>query len=109
MFDIYDVAAITLAVALAAYWWHVSGQHARALEVTRRHCDLAGLQLLDETLAFRTWRIERGGNGLPRLHRHYDFDFCNDGEKRYHGEIVISGLSVIRIVLETDQVEVTQF
>lgn len=109
MFDIYDLLGFLLAIALAAYWWRISGQKVQALKSAKNHCSRIGLQLLDETLVFKRYKIEKDGKGKIHLCRNYEFDFCTDGEKRYSGEIVLAGFSTVRIVLETEHIEVTEF
>jgi hypothetical protein len=109
MLDIYDLITIFFFILLILYWWRISGQKNHALNKARQHCKNSSLQLLDQTLMFIKHRIETDGRGKKYLCRVYEFDFSTDGEERYKGEIMLAGFSVIRIVLEMDHLEVTDF
>lgn len=109
MFDIYDLSIFFLCLLLAAYWWRISGQKIQALNKAKTHCKNSGLQLLDQTLVFLKHSIEKDGRGRKHLCRVYEFDFSTDGEERHTGEIMLSGFKVVRIVLEVDHLEVTEF
>ncbi len=109
MFNFYDLCVFLLGIGLLAYWWRISGQKTRALLSAKNHCKHVGLQLLDQTLEFKKYRFAQDNQGQTRLCRVYEFDFCTDGEQRYNGEIMLAGFTTLRIVVETDQVEVTEF
>lgn len=113
MFTIYDLTLFFLASLLVAYWWRISGQKDHALAKARQHCTSSEHQLLDQTLVFLQHRLEKDALGKKHLCRVYEFDFCKKGEEnyeiRYKGEIMLAGFSIIRIVLESDHLEVTEF
>ncbi len=109
MFDLYDLILWSCLVGLLSYWWHASGLKARALKVVRRHCRERQLQFLDDTLVFKGFRLVRRPHRTPRLLRLYEFDFCTDGMDRFKGFLELSGTVVHRIVLETGQLEITDY
>ena len=109
MFTLSDLILVALGAGLLAYWWRISGQKAAAMERARHHCEQRGLQLLDQSLVFARYRLERDYRGHRRLCRLYEFDFCSDGEERYKGMVMLTGYSVLRIVLQTSNSEVTEF
>jgi hypothetical protein len=109
MFDIYDLTFCFIGLLLIAYWWRISGQKTHALNRAKQHCEKSGLQFLDQTLVFIRHRIEKDARGKRHLCRFYEFDFSIEGEERRKGEIMLSGFYVIRIVLEKDYLEVTEF
>jgi hypothetical protein len=109
MYTLYDLIAWSVLAGLIAYWWHASGVKAQALLTARRHCQDRGLQFLDDTLAFKGFRLLRHPNRSPRLLRLYEFDFCTNGIDRFKGLIELSDRVVHRIVLETSQLEITNF
>lgn len=108
MFDLQDLMLAFLAALLLMAWWRAGTQKMRALAVASRHCERLGLQLLDETLAFSRHRLLRDARGRRRLCRIYEFDFCSNGMNRHSGEIVMSGLYALRIVLEDNGLEVIE-
>lgn len=111
MLQLSDVILAFLALAGFAWWWRIGAQKSRALDITARQCARLELQLLDQTLAFRRHRLLTDARGRKRLCRVYEFDFCSDGEDRRSGEIAMAGLTLLplRMVLETDTLEVIEF
>lgn len=109
MYDIYDLTLIFLLVLLCMYWWRISEQKSIALETARNHCDECDVQLLDQTLVFKRHQRLLDSRGQKRLCRIYEFDFTRDGEQRYQGEITMNRYHTLRIVLESDLVEITDF
>lgn len=107
--DLGDATLLFLLVGLFAWWWRSMNQKALALRRTAAHCERLGLQLLDQTLAFKHYRRARDAYGRQRLCRVYGFDFSKDGQDRRQGEILLVGLHVLRIVLDDGQSLVTDF
>lgn len=108
-YDIYDVALlIPIALALM-YWWRSSGQKDVAVSAARAYCKDRNLQLLDETLVFTRYRVERDSHRKRRLCRIYAFDYCPDGVDRLSGEIILSGYRVLRVILHSDVLEITDY
>jgi len=69
---------------------------ARAVANDAAHgaCGEAGLQLLDGTVAFKTWRPSRGADGRLALLRTYVFDYSDDGASRRQGFVILRGRDV---------------
>lgn len=109
MFDIYDLALALPVLLLLVYWWGSSGQKSVAVAAARSYCKERKLQLLDETLAFYRFRIERDSRNQRRLCRIYQFDYCLTGADRHGGEIILSGYSVLRIILHSGTLEITEY
>lgn len=109
MFSIYELCAFLLLVLVIIYWWRSREQHAVALTSARKYCQERDIQLLDDTLVFRKYSFAEAGNKKKYFSRIYTFDFCMDGTDRHKGEIVLRGFSVIRVLLETEQLEITQY
>lgn len=102
--------SIFLALLLAGvYWWRSRGQHTVALASARRYCKERGIQLLDETLVFRKFAMTRAANNRRYFSRVYGFDFCIDGTDRHRGEIVLHRYAVIRVMLEGETLEITEY
>jgi hypothetical protein len=62
-----------------------------ANRVARETCSRAVVQLLDGTVAFAGFRLQRNPNGRRRLLRTYTFDYTRDGFERSQGFVVLSG------------------
>ena len=109
MFDIYDLILALPFVLLLMYWWRSSGQKSVAVAAARLYCKERQLQLLDETLLFRRFRLERDNGNRRRLCRIYEFDYSRAGEDRNTGEIILSGYHILRVILHSDVLEITEY
>lgn len=127
MYDIYDVMLLIPLGLLGFYWWRTSEQKRIAIAGARAYCKDRNLQLLDETLVFKQHRIERenrrpSANALPsrldapvklqprrRLCRVYEFDYSHGGVDRHSGEIILSGYSILRVILHSEVLEITNY
>ena len=128
MFDIYDVALLIPLTLFLMYWWRTSEQKQVAVAGARTYCKERNLQLLDETLVFKAHRLEKMAvysalKGLPgpdtgkvpgirprrRLCRVYEFDYSEGGEDRHIGEIILSGYRIVRVILQSDVLEITNY
>lgn len=107
MIDLYDVILFALLIAVLIYWWRISAQKTAALRIASSHCRHRGLQLLDQTLAFKRYRLERDRRGKLYLCREYEFDFSTDGQTRYKGMILLAGFHPLKIIVKADHLEVT--
>ncbi|MFZ0257581.1 MAG: DUF3301 domain-containing protein [Gammaproteobacteria bacterium] len=87
--------AITFALILAAgaYWlWANNMQfRERAVHASGAACRDLGMQLLDQTVALRRWRVQRTANGRFQAQRVYIFEYSADGLSRCVGRVVFSG------------------
>lgn len=109
MYDIYDLALLLPTLMLLMYWWRTTEQKSVAVAAARTYCKDRNLQLLDETLVFRHFRLERDSRNKRRVCRTYEFDYSQAGEDRHTGEIILSGFIILRIILHGDVLEITDF
>ncbi|XWT13666.1 DUF3301 domain-containing protein [Stutzerimonas urumqiensis] len=93
------------ALGAGAWFWHAQGIRERALAAVVRHCRQEGVELLDDTVAFARFGLERDLRGRRRLGRRYRFEFTVTGERRHHGEVVMFGPRVGGIRLDAYAVE----
>jgi hypothetical protein len=127
MYDIYDVILLFALILFGCYWWRASEQKRIAVAGARAYCRERELQLLDETLVFKQHRIEKesrrppanalpSGSGTPirlqprkRLCRVYEFDYSRGGQDRQSGEIILSGYRILRVILHSQVLEITNY
>jgi len=127
MYSIYDVILLIPLGLLCFYWWRTSEQKRVAVAGARAYCKERELQLLDETLVFKQHRIEKENrrpisNALPspnaapvrlqprkRLCRVYEFDYSRQGQDRHSGEIILSGYRIVRVILHSQVLEITNY
>lgn len=109
MFDIYDLILWSPLVLLLLYWWRSSEQKRIAVTAARAYCKQRNLQLLDETLLFVKFSLDRTWGHRRILCRKYSFDYCISGQDRYSGEVVLHGYRVLRIILQHGALDITEF
>jgi len=109
MYDIYDVMLLIPLTLLLVYWWRSSEQKSVAVTAARAYCKERNLQLLDETLLFKRWRLTRDDHQRRRLCRLYEFDYSRNGEDRESGEIILCGYQVLRVILHSGVLEITEY
>ena len=86
-----ELAAFAVAGAVLVFVWRASVEaRAVAFDAAHEACERAGLQLLDGTVVFKTWRAGRAGGGY-HLYRTYLFDYSEDGASRRQGFVVLRG------------------
>ena len=72
--------------------WHTAlDARETANRIARETCSRAVVQLLDGTVAFAGFRLQRAMNGRRRLLRTYTFDYTRDGFERSQGFVVLAG------------------
>ena len=109
MYDIYDLVMWLPLVLLFVYWWHSSEQKRIAIAAARAYCKERNLQLLDETLLFDKFSLDRTWGKRRVLCRKYTFDYCLSGQDRHSGEIILDGYRVIRIIVQQGALDITEF
>ena len=109
MYDIYDLILWSPLLMLVVYWWRSSEQKRIAIAAARAYCKERNLQLLDETLLFEKFSLDRSWGKGRMLCRKYSFDYCLSGQDRHTGEIILHGYRVRRIILQTDVLDITEF
>lgn len=97
--ELGHIALILLAAWVGAWIWRGMGLHDRALNIARRHCKQAGVQLLDESVALDRLRPARGRYGRPGISRRYAFEFTVTGERRYPGFVELHGPTLMKVEL----------
>lgn len=89
-----DAVQVLALVALAASGWFF-WDSLRAREIANRAmraaCDARGLLFLDDTVALRSVRPARDGDGRLRLRRVFDFAYSSTGFDRTAGFLVLVG------------------
>jgi hypothetical protein len=108
-FSLGDLIWALLLMMASIYWWRSLGQHGIALDSARKYCRERDIQLLDETLVFSKFAMTRAANNRRYFTRIYTFDFCRDGMDRHKGEIILRGYQVVRVMLEGDALEITEY
>lgn len=96
-----DLLLITLILAGIWYWWDTQQCNEIALQVCKRKCEIAGLQLLDATVTRQRSWLRRGPGGGVQICRLYSFEFSDDQTvgvgQRQEGYVVLLG----KLVVET--------
>jgi hypothetical protein len=81
-------------------WWDSRGVAEIAIAAARRHCEQVGVAFLNDTVAWKKVRLQRGYNGRMQIERSYYFEFSSDIARRYEGQITMLGKRVKSVQLE---------
>lgn len=103
----YELSDIILGGVLALggwYWWRAHAVKEIALEAARSHCREMQVQLLDDTVVLRGFWFRRDAGGSLRLSRRYQFEFTATGDDRYHGYVLLQGIRVETVRLDTHRI-----
>ncbi|MGH8031674.1 MAG: DUF3301 domain-containing protein [Luteimonas sp.] len=74
-----------------ALWSAARGAAERAEAVGRSACELAGVQLLDQTVHASGLRLRRNDDGRLGVERSFRFEYSDDGVQRHLGRLVLRG------------------
>lgn len=100
MGNLHDLALLLVLGAMVAAWMELARARELAVVTARKHCELQGLQLLDDTVGLRSLRL-RTINGNRGLERSYTFEVSIDGDDRESGRIWMQGRRVTGLSLPT--------
>lgn len=92
---VFEMLTLLVLAVLAWLWFDGVKAHEAGVEAARTACASEDLQLLDETVALRTLRPERGGDGRLTLRRVYEFEYSDTGDNRRRGSVVVLGHQVV--------------
>ncbi|MGC1953652.1 MAG: DUF3301 domain-containing protein [Gammaproteobacteria bacterium] len=81
-------------------WANTMQFRERAVRASGAACRDVGVQLLDQTVALRRWRLRRDANGRVQVQRAYIFEYSGDGLSRCVGRVVFSGKRLDHICFE---------
>jgi hypothetical protein len=89
--DLLLLVLVAAALSVTYKVWQVSlDSREAANRIARDTCSKAVVQLLDDTVAFAGFRLQRDAQGRRRLLRTYTFDYTSDGFERAQGFIVLA-------------------
>jgi len=89
------------------YWWQSGVFKGRALKLAQDYCQKHELQLLDQSMVIRGYWPKKSNRGFWAMQRTYQFEFTSTGQQRYQGKLVLEGMALDSIELETYQLPET--
>jgi hypothetical protein len=101
MFSLINLLLLILAGVIAVYWWQSGLFKGRARELATAHCKQLDLQLLDQSMVITAIWPALSRSGKIEFRRTYQFEFSSIGDNRYQGQLVMQGLRLKSIDLET--------
>jgi len=101
MFALENLIWLLIAGILLVYFWHSGRFTGRARALAIDYCQQFGLQLLDHSVVIKGVWPERTEAGNLTLRRRYQFEFSSTGSQRYRGVLVLLGMNLKSIELET--------
>ncbi len=96
-----ELFLLTVIAGGLLYWQSSVRCKELAVKGAKRECDIADVQLLDQTVAQIRLSFSRDHQDRWRVWREYRFDYSHDGVDRFEGRIVMLGQRVVRSSLET--------
>jgi len=88
-------------LVLLGWFWVDSGKVAeRARVIGFQLCNKNNMQFLDETVHLSRLYIARNQHGQFKLTRKYRFEFTNNEYRRYKGELVFAGMSLVKSYMD---------
>lgn len=101
MFTLTNLLWLLVAGTILVYWWHSGSYKGRARNLAVAHCQQLNLQLLDQSIVIiGIWLLRTESNGFT-IRRTYQFEFTSTGEHRYQGVLVLAGMHLKSIELDT--------
>ena len=100
MFSLVNLLLLVAAGLGALYWWQSGLFKGKARQLATEHCRQLGLQLLDQSMVITGFRPIRTSRGNLAFKRTYQFEFSSTGDRRYHGRLVLEGMTLKSIKLE---------
>lgn len=97
-------ALLVLAIGVVLWIEHLGAREA-ARAYCLAQCRRARVQLLDQTVALRRWRIRWVTGSGVRLRRQFAFDFSSDGLGRRQGYLWLIGRELELISMDSERGE----
>ncbi len=85
---------IAIAIAIAIIWWGNTATKEQAIMAAKRACQQANVQLLDDTVALKRYRLVRDSAGNIRIARLFVFEFSLMGDERKQGFVTFVGTQI---------------
>jgi hypothetical protein len=101
MFSLANLLLLILVGVIAVYWWQSGLFKGRARELAIAHCRQLDLQLLDQSMVITALWPALSRDRKIEFRRTYQFEFSSIGDRRYQGQLVIQGMRLKSIELET--------
>lgn len=95
---------VLLFLAFITWFWIDSIRAKEKAMIASAHaCQQIQAQLLDHTASLKSIKLSRNKQGRMVFERIYNFDFSHDREQRHQGRVIIKGLQIENIYLDTDE------
>ena len=94
---VFETAFFVALCAIAWFWLDTVKVREIGRAAAKLACRREGVQLLDDTVAFRSLRLARNDDGRVALRRVYDFEYSADGNDRYRGSVMLLGREVVML------------
>ena len=101
MFSLGDLFWLLLLGTAVHYLWRSGQFKGRARNLALNHCKQLDLQLLDDSMVISALWPVRSASGSLVFRRRYRFEFASIGDRRYQGELILIGMKLMHIELET--------
>jgi hypothetical protein len=101
MFSLANLFWLVVLGTAGLYLWRSGQFKGRARSLAINHCKQLGLQLLDDSMVITGLWPVRSAAGSLVFRRRFRFEFASVGDRRYQGEVIMIGMRLMHIELET--------
>ncbi len=96
---IVQLLVIAVVATVAYIWWGNTSTREIALRVAKSACEKGDVQLLDDTVSLKKYRLVRDHTGSTKIARLYTFEFSIGGNERKQGFVSFVGTQVVELKL----------
>lgn len=93
----FEIIALLVLCAAGWLWFDANRAREAGVQAARASCMREGVQLLDDTVVFRSLRFARDDNGRLALRRAYDFEYSGSGADRFRGTVILENTRVVML------------
>jgi len=93
----FEIFALIALCCAGWFWFDTNRAREAGVQAARSSCAREGVQLLDDTVAFRSLRFTRDDDGRLALRRVYDFEYSGSGADRFRGTVILVGKEVVML------------
>lgn len=90
-----ELLSLLALAALVWFWLDALRAREAGMAAARAACAAAGLQLLDDTVAASSLRLDRDEQGRLQIRRVFAFEYSEDGMSRQSGSVTVLGRRVV--------------
>lgn len=105
MLELLDIAVLFFLALLVRLVWIQIDANRIAKRAAKKYCDKNDVQLLDQSIVLKSFRLKKSKSSLIAIERIFKFEFASIGDQRYQGKVLLQGFRVIDVELEPYKID----